>query len=150
MPTEFYPVISEEPSSCFGCHERKVQHQIQLNASEFNGCPSELSLVSTVKWLQTPLLSNRTVEWMFTFILSMAAEKLCIVLVDFFFLYHNNTLSPPLQPWLGLVPRWRPGEGQAFVELCASWRCVQCGAPVSAPVRLQLQALWRHGCKPVN
>lgn len=57
MLTKFYHVISEEPSSCFGCYEIKAQHQIQMNASELNGCTS--NLVSTVKWLQTPFLSNR-------------------------------------------------------------------------------------------
>lgn len=59
MATEPFPVIIGEPSSCFGCHERRAQHQIQMNASEFNECPSKLCLVSTVKWLQTPVLSNR-------------------------------------------------------------------------------------------
>lgn len=55
MLTEFYPVSSKEPSSCFSFHERKAHH-VQMNASEFNGCPS--NRVSTVKWLQTPFLSN--------------------------------------------------------------------------------------------
>lgn len=98
------------------------------------------------------LLTETSSEWQVYFYSIHGCRKVVHSFGGFFSVITVTLyLSPsPLQPWLGLVPRWRPGEGQAFVELFASWRCVQCGAPVSAPVRLQLQALWRHGCKPVN
>lgn len=174
MPTDLYPVMIGEPSFCFGCHERKAQHQIQMNASEFNECPSKLSLVNTGKRLQTPFLSNpRALCWKhwsgvlyyqykildgsvwrlclssganescsrlklpvkFSFIPSMAAEKLCIVLVDFFyFITVTLYLSPsPSAAVAGagasMTLRWRTSiRGTlCFLALCTV-RCTSVGS----------------------
>lgn len=134
MPTEFYPVISEEPSSCFGCHERKVQHQIQLNASEFNGCPSELSLVSTVKWLQTPFLSNRRVEWWVYFYSIHGCRKAVHSFGGFFFpLSQYYLISPPCSRGWG----WCLDD--APVKDKHSWNSVLPGVVYSAVHQCRLQ-----------
>lgn len=70
-----------------------------------------------------------------------------ILLSRCFFSFASSTST---QPRLGLVPRRRPAEGEAASELAASWRSVQRSPPVSAPVRIGLLAVRRHGRKALK
>lgn len=80
-------------------------------------------------------------------LLSSCDHDWTAALCELFFSFVSSTST---QPRLGLVPRWRPTEGEAASELAASWRSVQCGPPVSAPVRIGLLAVRRHGRKALK